>query len=76
MGLQENQSLANLEQNPLAVFFMVEKSPVDFQTPGFRLYLKAREVQRQGPVLDAIREAVTAKGRGRGGRAHDGRGGL
>ncbi|MCF8074039.1 MAG: pyridoxamine 5'-phosphate oxidase family protein [Desulfarculaceae bacterium] len=61
MGLMENQTLANLEQNPLAVFFVVQQAPVDFQTPGFRLYLKAREVQRQGPVLDGVREAVAAK---------------
>jgi len=61
MGLQENQTLANLEQNPLAVFFIVEKAPVEFSTPGFRLYLKARDIQRQGPVLDGVREAVAAK---------------
>jgi hypothetical protein len=60
MGLGENRSLANLEQNPLAVFFTVEKAPVDFQTPGYRLYLKARDIQRQGPILDAVREAIAA----------------
>lgn len=60
MGLGENRTLANLEQNPLAVFFIVEKAPVDFQTPGFRLYLKARDIQRQGPILDAVRQAIAA----------------
>ncbi len=58
MGLMENLSLANLEQNPLAVFFTVESAPVGFQTPGWRLYLKAKEIQRQGAVLDAVKEAI------------------
>jgi hypothetical protein len=61
MGMMANRSLANLEQNPLAVFFTVEKAPVDFQTPGYRLYLKVKEIQKQGPMLDGIREAIAAK---------------
>ena len=61
VGLGNNRSLANLEQNPLAAFFMVEKAPVEFTTPGFRLYLKVSEIQRQGPVLDGIRQAIAAK---------------
>jgi len=58
MGLAGNRSLKNLEENPYAVFFTIEKAPVDFQTPGWRLYLKVREIQREGAVLDAIREAI------------------
>ncbi|MEW6266977.1 MAG: pyridoxamine 5'-phosphate oxidase family protein [Thermodesulfobacteriota bacterium] len=61
MGLMNNRSLKNLEQSPLAVFFTVEKAPVDFQTPGWRLYLKVREIQKQGPILDGVREAIAAK---------------
>ena len=61
MGLMDNQSLKNLEQNPLAVFFTLEKSPVDFQTPGFRLYLKVLDLQREGAILDGVREAIAAK---------------
>jgi predicted pyridoxine 5'-phosphate oxidase superfamily flavin-nucleotide-binding protein len=58
MGLGANRSLANLEQNPQAVFFTVEQAPVGMGTPGWRLYLQARDIQRQGPVLDAVREAI------------------
>lgn len=58
MGLGNNRTLKNLEENPLAVFFSVTESPVTFSTPGYRLYLKAREIQKEGPVLNKVREAI------------------
>ena len=61
MGLGENRTLANLEENPRAVFFALESAPVDFTTPGWRLYLEVREIQRQGPVLDEIRRFIAEK---------------
>jgi hypothetical protein len=59
MGLGANRTLANLEQNGQAVFLTVEQAPVSMNTPGWRLYLKARDIQRQGPVLDAVRQAIS-----------------
>lgn len=61
MGLSNNRSLANLEANPHAVFLAVEKSPVVFNTPGWRLYLRVIDIQREGPVLDAVRQAIEAQ---------------
>ena len=61
VGLGDNRSLKNLEQNPKAAYFLIGKAPVEFQTTGYRLYLKAREIQKQGQILDAIREAIAAK---------------
>ena len=58
MGLGANRSLKNLEENPLAVFFCITESPVTFKTPGYRLYLKVREIQKEGPILDSVREAI------------------
>ena len=58
MGLGKNRSLENLEANPSAVLFCVTESPVSFKTPGFRLYLKVREVQREGSLLDNIKAAI------------------
>lgn len=58
MGLGKNRTLENLEENPLAVFFCVEESPVSFQTPGYRLYLKVREIQREGPFFEGVRDAI------------------
>jgi hypothetical protein len=58
MGLGSNRTLKNLEENPQAVFFCVTESPVTFKTPGYRLYLKVREIQKEGPVLDGVKEAI------------------
>ena len=59
VGPGNNQSLANLEENPHCVYFVVESFPVTFKTPGFRIYLKARAIEREGPVLDATRKFIT-----------------
>ncbi len=58
MGLGSNRTLKNLEENPLAVFFCVAEGPVTFKTPGYRLYLKVREIQKEGSVLDGVKEAI------------------
>ncbi|MEW5912958.1 MAG: pyridoxamine 5'-phosphate oxidase family protein [Thermodesulfobacteriota bacterium] len=60
MGLGANRSLANLEANPQAVFFVVQEAPVGFGTPGWRLYLKAKEIDRQGALLEQVRAAISA----------------
>ncbi len=61
VGLGQNRTLANLEQNPRAVFLALESSPVGFQTPGWRLYLEVEEIQRQGAVLDEVRSFIAEK---------------
>jgi hypothetical protein len=58
MGLGNNLTLRNLEENPRAVFFCVAESPVTFTTPGCRLYLKVREIQKSGPILEAVKKAI------------------
>ena len=58
MGLGSNRTLKNLEENSLAVFFYVSEGPVSFKTPGYRLYLKVREIQKEGSVLDGVKEAI------------------
>lgn len=58
LGLGNNRSLKNLEENPLAVLFCVTESPVGFQTPGMRLYLKLKEIQKSGPFYDGIKVAI------------------
>jgi hypothetical protein len=59
LGLGNNLSLKNLEDNPLAVLFCVTQSPVEFKTPGVRLYLKLKELQKAGPLYDAIKTAIS-----------------
>ena len=58
LGMGSNRSLKNLEENPLAVLFCVTESPVTFNTPGYRLYLKAKEIQKEGPLLDGVKKAI------------------
>ncbi len=60
LGLGDNRSLKNLEENPLAVLFCITESPVGFQTPGLRLYLKIKEIQKTGPLYDAVKAAIAA----------------
>ena len=60
MGMMENRSLANLEANPYAVFFTVKEAPVGFTTPGWRLYLECKQIDREGEVLAKVKEAVAA----------------
>ena len=60
MGLMENRTLANLEANPHAVFFTVKEAPVGFTTPGWRLYLEVKHIDREGEVLQQVKEAIAA----------------
>ena len=58
LGLMNNRSLKNLEENPLAVLFCVTESPVSFTTPGYRLYLKAKVIDKEGPLLAGVKKAI------------------
>ena len=58
VGLTANRTLKNLEENPLAVFFVVKEGPVTFQTLGYRCYLKVRAIHREGRVLDEVKESI------------------
>jgi hypothetical protein len=58
MGLGNNRTLKNLEENPKAVFFTMTESPVTFKTPGYRLYLEVDEIQKKGPILDGVKEKI------------------
>ncbi len=58
LGLGNNRTLKNLEENPLAVLFCVTESPVGFETPGVRLYLKLKGVEKSGSAYEAIKAAI------------------
>ena len=61
MGLAGGRTLQNLKQNPHAVFFCVAEGPVSFTTPGCRVYLKVREIQTEGPLLELIKEMIAKR---------------
>jgi len=58
MGLGNNRTLKNLEENPKAVFFTITESPVTFNTPGYRLYLEVQEIQKNGLIIDGVRDKI------------------
>lgn len=58
LALGQTRTLANLEQNPNAVFMAIEEAPVTLRTQGWRLYLTVREFYREGEILDAERKII------------------
>jgi len=52
MGLGQNRTLANLRQNPHAVFLRVEPGKEFMDWKGVRVYLMVKTLATSGPVLD------------------------
>jgi len=52
MGLGKNRTLANLQQNPNAVFLIMESGATLMDWKGIRVYLKTKKIVTSGPVLD------------------------
>ena len=55
MGLGKNRSLSNLQQNPHAVFLIMEPGATLMDWKGIRVYLKAQNIATSGPVLDTFK---------------------
>jgi hypothetical protein len=52
VGFGKNRTLANLQQNPNAVFLVMEPGKTLADWKGVRVYLKAKNIAKSGPVLD------------------------
>jgi hypothetical protein len=52
MGLGKNRTLVNLQQNPHAVFLIMEPGATLMDWKGIRVYLKTQKIATSGPVLD------------------------
>jgi hypothetical protein len=61
MALRNNRSLNNLQENPHAVFFFAAGAPVSRNTPGYRIYLKVKAIQKQGPILDNFKKTISER---------------
>ncbi|MBA7481811.1 hypothetical protein ES707_17288 [subsurface metagenome] len=59
MGLGENRTFAYLQENPNAVFTIVEQGETFMDWKGLRIYLKMKEYATSGEKLDAYRRQVT-----------------
>lgn len=55
MGLGKNRTLANLQENPHAVYLIMEPGKGLMDWKGVRVYLRAQEVATAGPSLDTLR---------------------
>ena len=58
MGLGRNRSLANLGENPHAVYLIMEPGATIMDWKGIRVYLKLQNLATSGPVLEAYKEAL------------------
>lgn len=61
MGLGHNRTYANLQENPHAVFMIMEPGPSLPEWKGVRVYLKMTECQTSGRKLDEIRAKIAIK---------------
>jgi len=58
MALGPNRSLSNLQQNPHAVYMIVEPGASIGDWKGVRVYLVVRGIEESGPALDEYRRQV------------------
>jgi hypothetical protein len=58
MGLSKNRTFANLQENPHAVFMIMEPGNTISEWKGVRVYLKMTECQTSGEKLDKIKTQI------------------
>lgn len=56
MGIGKNRSYQNLNENPKAVFIIMEPGKSVPEWQGVRVYLKALSIEKEGELLDQIKE--------------------
>ena len=59
MGIGKNRSLANLKENPHAVFIVVEPGKTVMDWKGARVYLEVLAVETGGGFYDQIKDNIT-----------------
>lgn len=58
MGIGQNRTLANLQQNPHAVYLIIEPGASIMDWKGVRVYLKAQNIATSGPMLDNFKAQI------------------
>jgi hypothetical protein len=61
MGLGKNHTFANLQQNPNAVFMIMEPGSTFPEWKGVRVYLTMTDCQTSGEKLDSIKTVIAEK---------------
>ena len=65
MGIGQNRSFTNLQENPKAVFIVVEPGETVMDWKGARVYLEAMDIETGGGFYEQIKENI-AKSAGKG----------
>ena len=60
VGSGTNRTLANLRENPHAVYMIMEPGAGMMEWKGVRVYLTAKSIETSGPAFDAYIEQVVA----------------
>lgn len=60
MGIGQNRSFRNLQENPKAVFIVVEPGETVLDWKGARVYLEAVAIETGGGFYDQIRENIAS----------------
>jgi len=58
MGLGKNRTLTYLQENPHAVYLIMEPGKTIMDWKGIRVYLKAKNIATSGPVLDSPKAQI------------------
>ncbi len=58
LGLGQNRTLANLQENPHAVYLIMEPGKTVPEWKGVRVYLKMTDCQTSGEKLESIRAEI------------------
>lgn len=61
MGLGQNRTLANLRENPYAVFTILEPAKTIAEWKGVRVYLKMTNLQTSGQKLDSVKDVIAKR---------------
>lgn len=58
MGIGNNRSLANLQENPKAVFMVMEPGKTAPDWKGVRVYLEADSIEIEGALLEQVKGKI------------------
>jgi hypothetical protein len=61
MGLGNNRTFANLQENPSAVFMVMEPAESIMDWKGVRIYVQMTECQTSGEKLDNLKVTIAEK---------------
>ncbi len=61
MAVRKNQTFANLQENPNAVFMILEQASAPPGWKGVRVYLKMTDFQTSGEKLNMMKKAIAEK---------------